>query len=120
MSAAAVIEQFAATRAQLDSACDLLTSPTPESLDRCAILLESAQRQMTGCQSQIIGAQGDPAALEAAWRVRRSFERAARLLKSAASFHANWMSIRGTLTGGYTSRGEPSPVRHPGRICLEA
>jgi hypothetical protein len=120
MSVVAVIEQFAATRAQLDSACDLLVAPTPETLDRCSVLLESAGREMVECQSWISSAQGDPAALEAAWRVRRSYERAARLLKGAESFHANWMVIRGTLTGGYTNRGEPAPVRHAGRLCVEA
>ena len=55
-----------------------------------------------------------------AWRVRRSFTRAAKLLEGAASFHGQWMAIRGTLTGGYTNRGEPAPVRHAGRICIEA
>jgi len=120
MSSAAVVEQFAATRAQLDSACDLLISPTPEVLDRCSILLESASREMAECQSRIAEVRGDPAAIEEAWRVRRSFLRAGKLLANAARFHANWMSIRGALTGGYTDRGEPAPVRHAGRICIEA
>ena len=120
MSAAAVIEQFAATRTQLDSACELLMSPTPEAVDRCATLLESAGRQMADCQSRIAEAQGDAAAIEGAWQLRRSFQRAGKLLESAARFHSNWMSIRGALTGGYTDRGEPAPVRHAGRICLEA
>ena len=117
---AAVIERFAATRAQLDSACDLLLSPTPDALDRCSVLLETAGRQMADCYSSLGEARGDAAAIEEAWRVRRSFLRAGKLLQNAASFHENWMSIRGSLTGGYTSRGEPAPVRHAGRICLEA
>src|SRR4051812_14793201 len=75
MSASAVVEQFTAAREQLDSACDLLRSPTPEVLDRCSVLLESAGRQMADCQSRIAEVRGDPVALEEAWRVRRSFVR---------------------------------------------
>jgi hypothetical protein len=120
MSAAAVTRQFATTRAQLETACDLLRSPDPEVIDRCSLLLESASRQMADCRSQMGEAQGDPAAIEEAWRVRRSFVRVAKLLEGAARFHTNWVALRGTLTGGYTQQGEPAPVRHAGRICVEA
>jgi len=116
----AVVEQFAGTRAQLDAACALLISPTPEVLDRCAVLLESAGRQMTECQAQIAGLRGDPTAIEGAWRVRLSFLKVGKLLANAARFHSDWMSVRGTLTGGYTDRGEPAPVRHARRIWIEA
>jgi hypothetical protein len=115
-----MIEQFADTRAQLDEACALLISPTPEVLDRCAVLLESAGRRMAECQPQLAELRGDPAAIEGAWRVRRSFLKAGKLLANAARFHSDWTSIRGALTGGYTDRGEPAPVRHAGRIWLEA
>jgi hypothetical protein len=120
MIGAAVVEQFATTREQLDSACDLLISPTPEVLDRCSMLLESASRQMAECQPRIAELRGDAAAIEEAWRVRRSFVRVGKLMENAARFHGNWMSMRGTLTGGYTERGEAAPVRHAGRICVEA
>src|SRR4051812_32112921 len=109
-----MIEQFADTRAQLDAACALFTSPTPEGLDRCAVLLESAGRQLVECQPQLAGLQGDAAAIEGAWRVRLSFLKAGKLLANAARFHSDWTSIRGTLTGGYTDRGEAAPVRHAG------
>jgi hypothetical protein len=112
--------QFESTRAQLDSACDLLLSPTPDALDRCSVLLESASHQMAACQSRIADARGDAAAIEAAWQVRRSFVRAGKLLENAARFHGDWLAVRGAMTGGYTNRGEPAPVRHTGRICLEA
>jgi hypothetical protein len=59
-------------------------------------------------------------ALEEAWKVRRSFLRATKLLENAARFHENWGAIRGVMTGGYTNRGEPAPVRHSGRVFLEA
>ena len=120
MTGAAVFEQFADTRAQLDSVCDLLISPAPEVLDRCSALLESAGRQMADCQPQIAGLRGDPAAIEAAWLLRRSFVKADKLLQNAARFHGKWISIRGAMTGGYTDRGEAAPVRHAGRIWIEA
>jgi hypothetical protein len=52
--------------------------------------------------------------------VRRSFLHAGKLLENAAQFHQSWIGIRGAMTGGYTSRGEPAPVRHCGRVFLEA
>ena len=120
MGAAAVLEQFAAVRAQLDSACDLLISPTPDVLDRCSSLLESVTNQMTDCRSSVDALRGDPAAIEEAWKVRRSFVKAGKLLANAARFHRNWVAIRGAMTGGYTDRGEAAPVRHTGRVCIEA
>ncbi len=118
--AAAGIEQLAATRSQLDAACELLLSPTTDAVDRCSSLLESAGRRMMEFRTGMAAAQGDPAAIEEAWRVRRSFLRAGKLLEHAARFHENWTAIRGAMTGGYTHRGEPAPIRHPGRVCLEA
>src|SRR5437879_6562932 len=106
-----MIEHFADTRTQIDAACALLISPTPEVLDRCAVLLESASRHMAECQPQLAGLRGDPAAIEGAWRVRLSFLKAGKLLANAARLHSDWTSIRGALTGGYTDRGEPAPVR---------
>ena len=118
--AAAVIEQLAATRVQLESACELLLSPSAEAVDRCSVLLETAGRRMAEFRSGLSVAQGDPDAIEEAWRVRRTFLRAGKLLESAARFHDNWVAIRGAMTGGYTNRGEPAPLRHAGRVCLEA
>src|SRR3954452_13625976 len=112
MSAATVIEQFAATRAQLDSVCDLLRSPSPDSLDSCATIFASAVSRMLDCQSSIPEAHGDAAAMAAAWDVRRSFQKAGRLLENASRFHGGWTSVRGAMTGGYTNRGEAAPVLH--------
>jgi hypothetical protein len=118
--AAAVIDQLTATRAQLDSACHLLLSPTADSVERCSVLLERASDRMVGFRPEMAAVQGDAAAMEEAWKVRRSFQRATRLLENAARFHRNWETIRGVMTGGYTNRGEPAQPRHPGRVCLEA
>ena len=118
--AVAVIEQLASTRMQLEAACALLLSPTPDSVEHCSTLLEAAGSRMAGFRAEIAEAQGDPGAIEEAWKVRRCFERASRLLENAARFHQNWQAVRGALTGGYTYRGEPAPLRHTGRLCLEA
>jgi hypothetical protein len=119
-TAAAVMEQLAATRAQLDAASEQLLSPTADAVDRCSAMLESASGRLAACRAEAIAAQGDAGALEEAWKLRRSFVRATRLLDHAARFHENWVAIRGAMTGGYTNRGEPSPLRHSGRVCLEA
>lgn len=118
--AAAVVERLAATRAELDAASEQLLAPTPDAVDRCSALLRSASCRLTEFRADAAGAQGDAGALEEAWRVRRSFMRTAKLLEHAAQFHDSWASIRGAMTGGYTNRGEPAPLRHPGRLCLEA
>ena len=114
------MERLSATRAQLDAASEQLLSPTADAVDRCSALLEAACRRLTDCRDEVAAAQGDAAALEEAWKVRRSFLRTTRLLENAARFHENWVAIRGAMTGGYTNRGEPAPLQHPGRVCLEA
>ena len=114
------MERLAATRAQLDAASEQLLAPTADAVDRCSALLESACNRLSDCRVDVAAAQGDPAALKEAWKVRRSFLRASKLLENAARFHENWGAIRGAMTGGYTSRGEPAPLRHTGRVCLEA
>jgi len=64
MSAAAAIEQFTAIRARPDAACGLLMEPTPEALDRCSMLLETAGRQMADFQSDL----GEVGGIRAHWR----------------------------------------------------
>jgi hypothetical protein len=118
--AAAVIEQLAATRAQLESACELLRAPSAGAVDRCSVLLEDAGRRMQEFRADLPSAQGDPQAIAEAWNLRRTFLKAGKLLENAARFHDNWVAVRGVMTGGYTNRGEPAPLIHPGRVCLEA
>ena len=121
MSAAATaVERLAAARAQLDGAGDLLLVPNLTSVDRCSAVLETASHLIAEFKRDWGGAPGDASVLEEAWKVRRSFVRAARLLESAIRFHENWAAIRGAMTGGYTSRGEAAPVLPATRICVEA
>lgn len=115
-----LLEQFAAASAELDRACEVLLSPTPEALERCSSVLDSAVCRIESFGPQLAEARGDARALEAAYRVRRSFLHAAQLLENAASFHGTWLSIRGAMTGGYTDRGEAAPLRQIGRLSIEA
>jgi|SRR5258708_2081479 hypothetical protein len=113
-----VVEQLIATRLQLDRACGLLSTPLPASMDACTSVLQAAAAQLSECQPAWAVQAGNAAALEEAWRLRRSFTRAQRLLQHAAEFHTNWGRIRGAMAGGYTAQGEPAPVEHGSRICL--
>ena len=58
------------------------------------------------------------AALEEAWRLRRSYVRTVRLLQGASEFHLNWSQLRGAMTGGYRETGESAPVVYGHRISL--
>ena len=115
-----MVEQFATVRSQLDRACDRMLTPSPEALDRSSEDLQSAVRQLAEMQPEIPALACNAVALEEAWRVRRSFERARKLLNGAESFHASWMRIRGAMSSGYTPSGEPGPVLQGNRIFLQA
>jgi hypothetical protein len=41
-------------------------------------------------------------------------------MESAATFHETWARVRGAMVGGYTPTGDPGPVTHQSRICLQA
>ncbi|MCX6629908.1 MAG: hypothetical protein NTW28_20005 [Candidatus Solibacter sp.] len=118
MGTAALVEQLKSARQQLDFACDLLIRPSPEALDSCSSVLEAAGHQLAEWQPTVTLQAGNAAALEEAWRLRRSFVRTARLLQGAGDFHLNWLQIRGAMTGGYTETGESAPLIHGNRISL--
>ncbi|HXK07726.1 MAG TPA: hypothetical protein VMS37_35360 [Verrucomicrobiae bacterium] len=120
MAAAGSTEDFASVRAQLECACRHLTLASPVALDQASEALNSAARQLAELQSRLPEQAGNPAALEEAWRVRRAFLRTRTLLYSAAAFHGNWTRVRGAMSGGYTRTGEPGPVLHASRLCLQA
>jgi hypothetical protein len=119
MPVATVVEQLVAARLEMDRAGELLISPSPASLDRCSSVLEAAGRRLTEWQPRLAEYAGDPETLAEAWRLRRSFRRTERLLRGAGDFHCNWISLRGAMTGGYNSAGDPAPVLHGHRISLQ-
>ena len=120
MEPSAIVDRLAKVRRDLDRACERLTAPTAEAIEACSGELESAARQLIECQPDLGTQAGNPAALEEAWRVRRSFLRTRKLMQGAAMFHGNWIRLRGAMSGGYTQSGEPAPVLHGSRICLQA
>jgi hypothetical protein len=119
MHTTALVEQLVSARQQLDCACDLLTKPSPAAMDRCSSVLEAAGRQLAEWQPAFSEQVGNAAALEEAWRLRRSFVRTARLLQGASDFHLNWLQLRGAMTGGYTETGESAPLMHGHSISIE-
>ena len=118
MRTPALVEQLMSARQQLDFASNLLAKPSPEALDSCSAVLEAAGRQLAAWQPAFCQQAGDAAALEEAWRLRRSFVRTSRLLQGVDDFHRNWLQLRGAITGGYTETGESAPVMHANRISL--
>jgi len=118
MGSGGLVEELMAARRQLDFACGLLARPSPEALDCCSSELEAAGHRLAECQPTLSQQAGNAAALEEAWRLRRSYLRTARLLRGAAEFHLHWGQLRGAMTGGYTGSGESAPLLHGNRISL--
>ncbi|MEO8371358.1 MAG: hypothetical protein ABI806_19385 [Candidatus Solibacter sp.] len=114
-----MVDQVVSARQQVDFASSLLLKPSPEALERCSTILEEAGRQLAEWQPELTLWKGDADTLAEAWHLRRSVQRTSRLLRGAAEFHSNWLQIRGAMTGGYTKTGEPAPLLHGHRICLE-
>jgi hypothetical protein len=119
MGTAALVEQLMSARQQLDFASDLLIRPSAEALESCSSVLQAAERQLAECRPIFHQQAGNAAALEEAWRVRRSFVRTARLFQGACDFHLGWLQLRGTMTGGYTETGESAPLMHGCSISLQ-
>ena len=120
MMPAGVAERLGATRSEVEQVCAWLISPSPETLDRCTGVLETAISEMAAGSSWLSQARGDPEALAEAWHLQRAVRRAGKLLENASDYHARWNRMLGSMTDGYRQGGEPAAVVHPGRICLEA
>jgi hypothetical protein len=114
--------QLLAARLEVDGAIQLLESPSPDSLDRCARILETASQRIAVFQPQLRQAgrtavthiNGDEAR-----RLRSSVLRAGRLLEGAAGFHFNWGRMRDTLCAGYTRQGDPAKAPPKSRISVQ-
>jgi hypothetical protein len=108
-----VICSLRKVRSMSIEAADLLRSPRPAPLDRCAAVLKAAAHELAGCPAAL-GRAGDSAeALAEARGIQAVLRRARHLLESAAAFHRQWNGILGAMVGGYTSRGEAAPVTRP-------
>jgi hypothetical protein len=101
---------------EVGRACGLLESPSPAALEQSAGALESAASILSRCLAA--PAALDCGAMEEALRLRTALHNAGTLLQSAADYHAGWTRLLGSLSAGYTARGEAGPVVRPGRVSI--
>jgi len=114
-----VTEQLAAARKELERVCDLLLAPSPEALDQCASLLQSAVAQVTASKAAIATpAPRQPGATAEGRRLHAAVRRARRLLEAANEYHQNWARRIGILSAGYDGRGEPAAVERGRRLII--
>lgn len=109
---------LAEVRAEVQRASDLLRSPTPAAIDRCSAALGSAISRLVEWRKQFRGQDRISKTIEEARLLRTTVHRAARLLESAAAYHAGWRKALGSLCAGYTASGAPADAAPPGRLCL--
>jgi hypothetical protein len=114
-------ERLLVVRSQVLEASRLLGSPVPESLDHCALLLQTAITSVAAYHSELKAlpdaiSTPDQAAIEEMKQLQRAIGRVKLLLHSAFDFHRHWMRRLGMMTRGYTCDGEPAPVEHGSRV----
>jgi hypothetical protein len=105
---------LAAGRKSAERACELLARPTPEALESCAGLLETAVRQV----SLVRAVAGDAVARAEVRRLRASLQTASALLRSAAGYHEGWSHWLGARIGGYQPGGEPAGLERPATVSV--
>ncbi len=112
-------ERLVAARAEVDRVCQLLLSPSPDVLDRCAGMLETAICEISATPD----CAPEPAARETFERQAQSLAvslaRARLLLNSALEFHHNWLRRLGEISGGYTGTGEPATIAGRGHLAIQ-
>jgi hypothetical protein len=113
-----LVEKLRAARAEVEQACTLLLSPSPDTLGRCMGVFERACHAIGESRRELPGMRGDPVALAEAHRLRFAVRHAGKLLETAQEFHTRWNHILGAMTGGYTQSGDPAPVIRRGQVCL--
>jgi hypothetical protein len=116
MPAAPAEERLAAARAEVRRASELLVDASPEALQSCHGALDRAVSELAGFRSQCAAAPPDAGALSTALGLRSEILRAARLLENLAAFYRGWERILGTMSAGYTARGDAAPVARQGRL----
>jgi hypothetical protein len=111
-------EQLRSSSEQVERACALLLAPSPDALDGCSGVFETAARQLTALRPALHGAGGDAETLVEAWRLQRNVRRAGALLANASAYHARWNHLLGVKTAGYRPGGEPAEAPRSGRLSL--
>jgi hypothetical protein len=116
MIPAPAAERLAMARSDVNRACNLLISPTPEALQTCHEALQSAVAAMRQYRDQSMQSRGDIAANADVRALRSEIHRAGRLLQNLQNFSRGWERILGTMSGGYTAVGDPAPVFRVARL----
>lgn len=116
---AGVPDRLASARSAVEQSCRLLLNPTPEVLDRCFQVLSVAAGELAASRDLMAPFRGDAGVLAEICEIRVKVRLAGRLLETAASYHAKWNRILGSMLQGYTARGEPPAVARPGRLRVE-
>ena len=118
--AATASERLAAAGAAVDHVCQLLLSPTPEQMEQCTRVLETAVAEMTAGR---VAARASGAVhrssrhLEAQGQLlKSSIGEARQLLESANTFYAGWIRCLGALCAGYTEQGRAAAIERGGRL----
>lgn len=101
-----------ALESELERACSLLETATPEAMEASAAALEIVAREL--------GARRESIDIREARRLRALTRRARLLLQLAARFHSRWHSILAGMAGGYTAQGVPAEFAPRGRMSLSA
>ena len=104
---------------QVIHAGELLLSPSPANLDQCAVILQSAIKEMEAFRPDADGSGVDGQELEQAQRLKTALTDTRRLLDHAARFHQNWLRRRGVISGGYTQDGNPAAVDGIRRLIVK-
>jgi hypothetical protein len=104
---------YSALEAELDRACKLLESATPEAMDASAEALDGIARELS-----LFNAGHKSIGIEEARRLRTGARRARLLLELAARFHARCWDILAGMSGGYTPRGAPADLCVRGRVSI--
>jgi hypothetical protein len=103
-----------ALEVELDRACKLLESATPDAMDASAEVLEGIARELG-----VLSNAGDKSiGIEEARRLRAGARRARLLLELASRFHARCWDILAGMSGGYTPQGAPAALCVRGRVSI--
>lgn len=117
MTPAEVLSQLRSSRAELERVCTLLESPSPATLDRCAVAMQQVIAELDAGRKWM--AHAGEGGIAEARQLRSVVRRARALLDLAANYHTRWRSILAGMSGGYTVWGAPTPIRSQPRLSIQ-
>ena len=109
-------EELRRARTNVRHVCEMLQCPTPEVLDQCSILLETAARDLASSRLEPPG--GNQSTLQEARQLHVAVHHARTLLDSAFAFRQAWNRRLGAITAGYTAGGQPAPIDRGFRLAV--